>query len=69
MSINKNSKNKSRRKTLKYTNMKRKRRNYTQKNIQIGGTKQDVCQELAELKQNNIFSIFKYNIQLPKITR
>jgi hypothetical protein len=73
MNMNKNSKNsknsKSRRKTLRHTNITQKRRNYTQKNNQIGGTKQSVCEELPELKQNNILNIFKYDIQLPKITK
>jgi len=71
MNINKNRK-RSKRKTLKHTNSnnnKKKRRNYTQKQSQIGGVKKTVCEELPELKQNNIFSIFKYDIQLPKITR
>ena len=72
MNINKN-KNRSKRKTLKHTNSiinsKKKRRNYTQKHSQIGGTKKTVCEELPDLKQNNIFSIFKYDIQLPKITK
>ena len=71
MNMNKN-KNRSKRKTLKHTNNlnnKKKRRNYTQKHSQIGGTKKTVCEELPDLKQNNIFSIFKYDIQLPKITK
>ena len=77
MNMNKNkNKNKTKRKTLKHTNSiinsnnnKKKRRNYTQKHSQIGGTKKTVCEELPDLKQNNIFSIFKYDIQLPKITK
>jgi hypothetical protein len=74
MNMNKN-KNRSKRKTLKNINSinsinnKKKRRNYTQKHSQIGGTKKTVCEELPDLKQNNIFSIFKYDIQLPKITK
>jgi hypothetical protein len=77
MNMNKN-KNRSKRKTLKHINSinsinninsKKKRRNYTQKHSQIGGTKKTVCEELPDLKQNNIFSIFKYDIQLPKITK
>ncbi len=74
MNMNKN-KNRSKRKTLKHINSinsinnKKKRRNYTQKHSQIGGIKKTVCEELPDLKQNNIFSIFKYDIQLPKITK
>ena len=79
MNMNKNKK-RSKRKTIKHTNninsimnsimnSKKKRRNYTQKHSQIGGTKKTVCEELPDLKQNNIFSIFKYDIQLPKITK
>ena len=53
--------------------MNQKRRNYTRKMVkrldQTGGTKPNVCDELPDLKQNNIFDIFKYAIQLPKITK
>lgn len=72
MNMNKNKK-RNKRKTLKHTNSitnsKKKRHNYTQKQSQTGGTKKTVCEELPGLKQNNIFSIFKYDIQLPKITK
>jgi hypothetical protein len=68
---NKNNKNKNKLKgkTLRHQNIKKKGHNYTQKNSQIGGTKTDVCEELPELKRFDIFNIFKYAIQLPKITK
>jgi hypothetical protein len=71
MNINKHNKNKNKLKgkTLRHTNIKHKGHNYTQKNSQIGGTKTDVCEELPELKRFDIFNIFKYAIQLPKITK
>jgi hypothetical protein len=69
MNININKHNKNRWKTLRHQNIKQKRHNYTQKNTQIGGTKRDVCEELPELKRFDIFYIFKYAIQLPKITK
>ena len=72
MNINKNKNRNSRKMTLKQK-MNQKRRNYTRKMMkridQSGGTKQNVCDELPDLKQNNIFNIFKYAIQLPKITK
>ena len=73
MNTNKNKGKNSRKRlnTIKQK-MNQKRRNYTRKMVkkidQIGGTKQTVCDELPELKQNNILDIFKYAIQLPKIT-
>ena len=66
---NKHNKNKLKGKTLRHQNIKQKGHNYTQKNSQIGGTKTDVCEELPELKRFDIFNIFKYAIQLPKITK
>ena len=66
---NKNNKNKLKAKTLRHQNIKQKGHNYTQKNSQIGGAKTDVCEELPELKRFDIFNIFKYAIQLPKITK
>ena len=72
MNINKNKNRNSRKMTLKQK-MNQKRRNYTRKMVkrtdQTGGTKLNVCDELPDLKQNNIFDIFKYAIQLPKITK
>ena len=48
--------------------IKGKRHKCTQKNgIKYGGTKPNVCNELPELK--NTLNIFKYAIQLPKITK
>ena len=73
MNTNKNKGKNSRKRlnTIKQK-MNQKKRNYTRKMVkkidQIGGTKQTVCDELPELKQNNILDIFKYAIQLPKIT-
>jgi hypothetical protein len=67
---NKNNKNKLKSKTLRHQNIKQKGHNYTQKIVnQLGGTKTDVCEELPELKRFDIFNIFKYAIQLPKITK
>ena len=73
MNTNKNKgKNSRKRLNTMKQKMNQKRRNYTRKMVkkidQIGGTKQTVCDELPELKQNNILDIFKYAIQLPKIT-
>jgi hypothetical protein len=68
MNINKH--NKNRWKTLRHQNIKQKRHNYTQKIVnQLGGTTDTVCEELPELKRFDIFNIFKYAIQLPKITK
>jgi hypothetical protein len=67
---NNNNKNK---KTIRRKKLIRgKRHKCTQKNgikheTKYGGTKPNVCNELPELK--NSLDIFKYAIQLPKITK
>lgn len=54
-------------KTMKYQSNNRK--NTKQKIIsQLGGTKTDVCEEMAELKRFGTLDIFNYALQIPKLS-
>jgi hypothetical protein len=35
---------------------------------QLGGTKTDVCEEMAELKRFGTLDIFNYALQIPKLS-
>jgi nicotinamidase-related amidase len=53
-------------KTMKYQS---NRKNTKQKIIsQLGGTKTDVCEEMAELKRFGTLDIFNYALQIPKLS-
>ena len=54
-------------KTMKYES--NNRRNTKQKIIsQLGGTKTDVCEEMADLKRFGTLDIFNYALQIPKLS-
>jgi hypothetical protein len=54
-------------KTMKYQSNNRK--NTKQKiTNQFGGTKADVCEEMAELKRFGTLDIFNYALQIPKLS-
>lgn len=54
-------------KTMKYQS--NNRRNTKQKIIsQLGGTKTDVCEEMADLKRFGTLDIFNYALQIPKLS-
>ena len=45
------------------------RKNTKQKIIsQLGGTKTDVCEEMADLKRFGTLDIFNYALQIPKLS-
>ena len=54
-------------KTMKYQSNNSK--NTKQKIIsQLGGTKTDVCEEMADLKRFGTLDIFNYALQIPKLS-
>ena len=62
-------KNNSKRTMKKYQRNNTKRNNSKQKIIsQLGGTKTDVCEEMAELKRFGTLDIFNYALQIPKLS-
>jgi hypothetical protein len=68
--MNKNSNNKKtirRKKSCKKRGNKCTQKHGTKYETKYGGTKPNVCDELPDLKKS--LDIFKYAIQLPKITK
>ena len=67
---NKYNKNNNSKRTMKYHSKNTNNTNNTNEKIitQLGGTRDTVCEEMADLKRFGTLDIFNYALQIPKLS-